>query len=160
VDIWRLPGSQALPVVRRTALLAGCGVALLCACSPPIVAPSSSGFLGQWTGAITSGTAGANSLALNVTFENGGPPLTRIAGNWQVISADTRLSGSGTFSGGLTSNVDLALDFSPMTVVCPGQTGGIASKSLLMTLVRNGPRLTGRYVALDCPGGEVTVTRP
>ena len=160
MDTWRLPGSQVLRHMAWGSLVGACGVALLCACAPSTVAPSSSGFLGQWTGTITSGSAGTSTLVLTVTSENGIPPLTRIAGDWRVISADTRLNGSGTFSGGLTSNVDVALDFSPMTVICPAQAGGTASKSLIATLVRSGQRMTGPYVALDCPSGELTVSRP
>lgn len=153
-------GRHLRRLLARSSLLALCSVGLLGACSPPPVSPSASGFVGQWTGTISGGVAGTSVLVIRVTSEHGVSPFTRLAGDWQVMSPDPRLSGSGTFTGGQTSSVDVALDFSPMTVVCPGQAEGVASKMLLVTLVRSDQRMAGRYVALDCPGGEIAVNRP
>ena len=149
-SIWKMaPAAVVLCVVLSHAA---------CVRSPS--APSSAAsLLGTWAGTVTGEGTGTGALTLTIASEYGVPPLTRVAGVWTAVFPDNRFSGQGTLSGGPNGATQVVLNFSGMVVACPGQPGGIAAKTPIITLQRDDRRMSGPYVVLDCLGGEMSISR-
>lgn len=138
--------------------------AILAGCSKPS-GPSepdsrTGGFLGTWSGTVTSTAIGTGAATIVLDSQIGPDAFPLLTGSWRFVFSNPMFDATGTVSGNLNaSGTILGLFFSRAAVPCPDEPGGVAQKAILATLTFSNNGMRGDYIVGGCPGGTLDLVR-
>lgn len=146
----------------RAGLVLGALMCAACAGSSgnPSAPGQTGGYRGTWTGAIVSDAIGPGEITVVITSQLGPEASPLLSGDWSLMFADPTFSGRGLVAGNFNVELTiLTLFFDRGPVPCPAAPGGVAQRSMIANLTVSGGTMRGNYLAAECPGGSMQLSR-
>lgn len=137
---------------------AGCRAASMPS-APGGATGGSTGYVGTWSGTITSLAIGPGTIALRFDSERNTPGSPLVTGQGTLSFADQRFSGTTGVVGAETPDGVFGVTFDRHVVPCPDEPGGVSTRATFASLVVTGNRMRGSYIAGVCPGGTMELTK-